>query len=334
MHVVITGGCGFIGSHLVERILKSNGWSISVLDGLSYASRGLDRLHSIKAFDYGRVQVFPVDLSRPLPRDVKRELGKIDAIVHMAAEVHVDKSIADPERFVQSNIMGTFQMLELAREFKPSHFLYFSTDEVFGPATDGVAHKDWDRYNSANPYSATKAAGEELALAWANTYGVPLTITHCTNVFGERQNPEAFIPSTIGKVLYRERVRIHTNAAGVSGARFYIHAGDVAAAVMRLLDTEPRRDKFNITSDSELTNMDVALAVAEALAMTFDFDYVSTDRPGCDFRYALDGSKLRALGWKPAEDFDAVLERVVGWYAENQSWLKRRSAAVFKEPRC
>jgi len=329
-HIVITGGCGFIGHHLIETILDHTNWCISVFDALSYASRGVERLQDIGALDSGRVRVFPVNLSRPIHDDVKKELGRVDYIVHMAAEVHVDKSIADPEKFIHSNIMGTFQMLQLAREIKSvSHFLYFSTDEVFGPALGGVPHKEWDRYNSTNPYSATKAAGEELALAWANTYGVPLTVTHCTNVFGERQNPEAFIPKMISMISKREKVRIHTNDKNTPGSRFYIHAADVADALMFLLTMKPSRDKFNISGSLEVSNLEVARSIADFLNAFLRYDLVSTDRPGCDFRYALDGSKLSNMGWRPLRNFSDSLKNTVRWYEKNPKWLEKRSSAVF-----
>ena len=289
----------------------------------------------IDAFESGRVQVFPVNLSRAIHNDVQKELGEVDYIVHMAAEVHVDKSIADPEKFIHSNVMGTFQMLQLAREVKPKRFLYFSTDEVFGPALGATPHVDWDRYNSSNPYAATKAAGEELTLAWANTYSVPAVITHCTNVFGERQNPEAFIPATIKKILNGETVRIHTNAKKESGSRFYIHAQDVARAVLFLLRTDVAlRDKFNITGQEEISNLSLADQIARVLHKPLDCVLVDADRPGCDFKYGLDGRKLRNLGWSPSTDYFTYLRNTVLWYQEHPEWLTRRSSAVFGRHQC
>ena len=330
---MITGGCGFIGHHLVDTILKTTDWRISIFDALTYASRGMDRLMDIGAFNavnYDRVRVYPLDLSQPIHNDVKKELGEVDYIVHMAAEVHVDKSIADPRKFVNSNIFGTYEMLQLAREIRPGRFLYFSTDEVFGPALDGVPHKEWDRYNSSNPYAATKAAGEELTLAWANTYEIPIIVTHCTNVFGERQNPEAFIPATILKILNDETVRIHTNKKGESGSRFYIHAQDVARAILFLLRNSPRRrDKFNITGVQEVSNFDLATEISRLLCKKFNYDMVDSDRPGCDFRYGLDGTKMRLMGWAPTLEFSAGLKKTVDWYSTHSDWLTRKSAAVF-----
>lgn len=318
-----------MGHHLVNLILKTTDWNINILDSLSYASRGMDRLTYIGALETGRVKVFPVDLARPLYKDVRKDLGEIDYIVHMAAEVHVDKSIVDPEKFIFSNVMGTFQMLQLARECCPKQFLYFSTDEVFGPSVAGVLHPEWYRYNSSNPYSATKAAGEELTLAWSNTYKVPAAITHCTNIYGERQNPEAFIPSTISKVLRGEKVIVHTNQFGQSGKRFYINAQDVASAVKFIIDGGYTKDKFNITSQNEVSNLEIAHLVSAILGKTPDYDLVNNARPGCDFSYGLDGEKMRVLGWAPQLGFDEGLKKTVLWYKRNSAWLKKRSAAVF-----
>ena len=187
MKILITGGCGFIGHHIVEHILKNTDWDIVILDKLSYASSGFDRLRDIKVFDDKRVSVLTKDFSHPLEEGFIREIGNIDYILHLGAETHVDKSIENPEPFVVSNVLGTMRMLDFARTQKNlKKFLYFSTDEVFGPAPEGVFYKEWDRYNSSNPYAAAKAGGEELALAYANTYKVPVIITHTMNVFGER----------------------------------------------------------------------------------------------------------------------------------------------------
>jgi dTDP-glucose 4,6-dehydratase len=329
-HIVITGGCGFIGHHVIDLIQQTTDWRVSVLDALTYASRGLERLAEIDALNSGRVRIFPVNISQPIHNDIKKELGDVDYIVHMAAEVHVDQSISDPEKFIYSNIMGTFRMLQLARELNVRKFLYFSTDEVFGPALDEKPHKEWDRYNSSNPYAATKAAGEELTLAWANTYSVPTVITHCTNVFGERQNPEAFIPATIRKILNQETVRIHTNAKKESGSRFYIHAQDVAKAIWFLLEANVAlRDKFNITGLDEISNLNLAKKIAHMLDKPLDCILVDADRPGCDFRYGLDGSKLRGLGWNPSRDYFTFLRKTVLWYQEHPEWLTKRSSAVF-----
>jgi dTDP-glucose 4,6-dehydratase len=333
-HILITGGCGFIGHYLVDAVLKTTDWSVSIFDALTYASRGLDRLKDIKALESQRVRVFPLDISQPISMNVKKELGTIDYIVHLAAEVHVDKSIEDPERFVRSNVLGTFQMLQFARECCPKYFIYASTDEVFGPAFDGISHREWTGYNSSNPYSATKASGEELSMAWANTYKVPVVVTHTTNVFGIRQNPEAFIPDTIAKILQEEKVFINADDTKTrSGARFYICGADVAYAILFLImNNATTRDKFNITGEQEVSNLELAQRIAVVLGKNLNHCMTNTVRPGCDFRYALDGSKMSAMGWRPVYGLRESLEKIVRWYSENPSWLERHLVTVFGRP--
>src|SRR5271166_3405672 len=329
-HILITGGCGFIGHYLVDAVLKTTDWDISVIDALTYASRGLSRLQDIGAFDNDRVRVFPIDLAQPMSEDTKKELGEIDYIVHLAAEVCVDKSIKDPEKFIYSNILGTFQLLQFARECRPKRFIYASTDEVFGPAVDGVSHREWTGYNSSNPYSATKASCEELAMAWANTYALPIVVTHTTNVFGKRQNPEAFIPNTIGKILQGKKVFINAdNTKTLSGARFYVHGDDVASAILFLLTRDiAQRDKFNISGEQEISNLELARRIAAALGKPLDYEMTNTIRPGCDFRYSLDGSKMSEMGWRPVRSLRESLEQIVYWYSENPKWLIPCSTTV------
>ena len=213
MKVIVTGGCGFVGHHVIEHFLKTTDWEIITFDKLSYASRGLDRVRDINAFDDKRVSFFSLDFTREISEGIVGLCKDVDYILHLGAETHVDNSISDPKSFVYANVVGTFNMLEFARQCEDlKAFVYFSTDEVFGPAPKGVEYKEWDRYNSTNPYSATKAGGEELVLSYMNTYGVKGFITHCMNIFGERQHPEKFIPLCIRKIEKGEKVYIHGTA--------------------------------------------------------------------------------------------------------------------------
>ncbi len=324
---MVTGGAGFIGHHFVEHLLKNTDWEIVILDSLSYASNGLDRLHDIKAFDESRVKMLTIDLTRKLAWGVQKEIGQVDYIVHMAAETHVDNSIADPEQFVQANVFGTFHMLQFARsQGNLRKFVYFSTDEVFGPAPEGVAFKEWDRYNSGNPYSATKAGGEELCMAWGNTYKVPVMITHTMNAFGERQHPEKFIPLVLRKVLAGEVVHIHANAnKTVPGSRFYVHCRNIAAAVLFLLEKGNVQDKYNVVGEKEVSNLEVAQIIARVVGRELNYQLVDfhSKRPGHDLRYALDGTKMKEMGFSVPASFEASLEKTVRWMLEpdNLKWL-------------
>lgn len=332
--VLITGLCGFAGHHVVEHILKNTDWEIVGIDKLSYAARGFDRLRDIDAFDDKRVQVLAADFSQPISRGIAKEIGQVDYIIHMGASTHVDNSIIDPYPFVKNNVIGTLRMLEFAKtQTKLTAFVYFSTDEVFGPASEGLAYGEWDRYNSGNPYAASKAGGEEMTLAFANTYRLPIIIVHCMNLIGERQHPEKFIPLIIKKVIIGETVTIHSNKEKtVAGSRFYIHCRNMADALLFILDKTtrssitflgPLREKFNIVGEKEVSNLELAQAIADIMGMPLHYELVDfhSARPGHDLRYALDGGLLKSLGWIPPKTFEESLEKVVQWTLDNPKWL-------------
>ena len=327
--ILITGGCGFIGHHVVEHLLKNTDWEIVILDKLGYSSKGFDRLVDIRAYDNRRVQIFAADFTREITVGVAKEIGKVNYVLHMGAETHVDESITDPGRFVRANIWGTFNILEYLRNVDSLDLaIYFSTDEVFGPAPNGVNYKEWDRYHSTNPYSATKAGGEELCLAYANTYRIPIAITHTMNAFGERQHPEKFIPKTIMNVLSGRTVSIHSDATKtISGSRFYIHCRNIADAVLFIFNRAniAYGDKFNIVGEQEVTNLELAEMIASVLKKPLHYEMVDfhTSRPGHDLRYALDGGKMARLGWEPPRNLNESLEKTIQWIVdpENARWL-------------
>lgn len=329
MKILITGGNGFIGHHLCEHILKNTDWEIDVMDKLNYASAGYERLKEVKCYDDKRIRHFCHDFTQPITEGLLTELQDVDYIVHMGAETHVDNSISFPESFVRSNVLGTMEILQFARKCPNlKKMIYFSTDEIFGPAPKGTAYKEWDRYNSTNPYSASKAGGEELCMAWANTFKVPVLVTHTMNVFGERQHPEKFIPMTIRKILNGETVTIHSDPSKtIPGSRFWIHARNVASAVMFLLINGAVRDKYNIVGDEELNNLELALYISDVLGMELDYDMVDfhSSRPGHDLRYALDGTKLKEMGFKYPKSFHESLTKTIQWTMENARWLQLSS---------
>ena len=333
MRVLLTGAAGFIGSHVVEHLLKNTTWELIILDRLTYAASGLDRLRDIQAFQQigpQRVHLYPVDISHPITIGVEREIGTVDYILHLAAETHVDNSITDPRPFVMTNVVGTMEMLQFARRLngRLKGFYYFSTDEVFGPAYGNAEFKEWDRYNSTNPYSATKAAAEELCLAWSNTYKIPMVITHCMNAFGERQHPEKFIPLVVRKILRNELITIHADPAKQqAGSRSYIHCRNIASAVLFLMQTlKPDahgmiREKYNIQGEREVNNLELVQKihqyVQEELGTEYRLRYEMVDfhssRPGHDLRYALSGDRMRKLGWQLPNTFDDSLKKCISW---------------------
>jgi len=322
--VLITGGCGFVGHHFVEHIIKNTNWDIVVLDKLSYASNGFDRLRDISVFDDQRVKVLSADFSQPLSEGVKREIGQVDYIWHLGAESHVDNSIKDPVKFVKNNVEGTAHILNYAKELDIECFYYFSTDEVFGPAPEGVDYKEDDPHNPSNPYAATKSGAEMLVKAYGNTYKLPVIITRSMNIFGERQHPEKFIPLCIKKILKGEKIIIHANKDRTkSGSRMWIHARNVADAYLFLAEKGKIGETYHIVGEKEVSNLEMAQFIAETLKRPLKYEMVDfhSSRPGHDLRYALSGGKMEQLGWKPPKTFKQSLEKTIQWSLANKKWL-------------
>ena len=322
IRVLITGGAGFIGHHFVNYLLNNTDWELTLIDRLDY-SGNLNRLADIGLPDR-RVRVVFHDLRAEINEFLLDHIPHHNYIVHMAAATHVDRSIENPLDFVMNNVVATCNLLTYALNEGCDKFIYFSTDEVFGPAPKGVAYKEWDRYKSGNPYAATKAGAEELAIAFENTYRLPVIVTHTMNVFGYRQNPEKFIPGTIKKVLNGEEVLIHSNKEMTeAGSRFYIHANHVADAIYFLLQNGEVGEKYNIVGEKEVNNLDLAKQIARVVGKELHYKMVDfhSSRPGHDLRYALDGSYMKKLGWVPPQTFEDGIVDTVRWYLDHPQWL-------------
>lgn len=335
--ILITGGAGFIAHHTVDYLLENTDYNIVTLDRLDY-SGNLNRLNEVveshPKSERKRVRTVFHDLKADLNPQIVSTIGKVDIIAHLAAGSHVDRSIDYPMEFVQDNVVGTVNLLNYARQVDNlERFIYFSTDEVFGPAPEGIKYKENDRYNSTNPYSASKAGAEELVVAYENTYKLPAIITHTMNVFGERQHPEKYIPMCIKKARDGEKVTVHSNRELTkAGSRHYIHALDVADALYFLIkyDVDSMKPdyggakchKFNIVGGEELDNLELAKMIAAAQDKELNYEMVDfhSSRPGHDLRYALDGDKMKNMGWTP-KPVKQRLEEVVQWTLENERWL-------------
>ena len=339
--VLITGGAGFIAHHTIKYILENTDWEIVSLDRLDYSgnlNRIADMMNEFDKINQNRVRIVFHDLRAEVNEMLQADLGNFNYIIHMAASSHVDRSIDDPMCFVLDNVVATCNILNFSRKNNSlERFVYFSTDEVFGPAPKGVNYMERDRYNSTNPYSATKAGGEELAVAFENTYNLPIYITHTMNVFGERQHPEKFIPMVIRKVRDDESVTIHSDETKkIPGSRHYIHAKDVADGCLYLLNNEDKINKikkdfggakcpkFNLVGPIELNNLELAKKIAEAQSKDLKYEMVDfhSSRPGHDLRYALDGQLMQQLGWSPKISIDERISQVVDWSLNNNRWLK------------
>jgi dTDP-glucose 4,6-dehydratase len=335
--VLLTGGAGFIGHHLAKHLFSHTDWNLTFMDRLD-GSGNMNRLVEAGFFGdsgrrNGRWRFVYHNLRASINDQLVRQLGEFDYILHLAAATHVDRSISEPMEFVQDNVVATCNLLDFARQTGCEKFLQFSTDEVFGPAPPGVRYKEDDRFYCSNPYSATKAGSEELARSYYLSLGVPVVVSHTMNVCGVRQHPEKFIPGTISKILKGEKVVIHANKdAGTAGTRFYIDAADVADAVHFLMAAGVPGQKYNVVGKQEVDNLTLAKWIHEDLwpcipdGVPLDYELIDGARPGArpghDLRYALDGSKMAAMGWEPHIDIRGSVKQIVQWSMQNPRWLR------------
>lgn len=304
--VLITGASGFIGSNVVEYILMNTGWDIVCL--CSFRHRG----NPLNLKPSKRVEVITCDIAAPIP-----DIGDFDYILNLASESHVDRSITDPVPFVENNVSSTLQMLEYARKHKPEVFVQFSTDEVYG----AMEHEEWDVLLPSNPYAASKAAQEMIAIAYWKTYKVPVVITNSNNIVGKNQDPEKFVPKIVELIKNRQTVTIHTSN-GKPGKRYWNPVDNVADALIFILGTTPARytntrskrvarpDKYNLSGGKELDNLQMAELVAEILGKKLYYTEVNAERsrPGYDEFYAHTAGKLDEMGWKPPYKLEEGLE--------------------------
>lgn len=331
---------GFVGATLVEHILRNTDWEITTIDRLD-TSGNPNRLSDMECWDKEkhRVKIIYWDLRAELNEQVSKMIGDFDYFCHLAAGSHVDRSITHPMEFVMDNVVGAANCLEFFRKYYykddtevagSPKFLYFSTDEVFGPAPEGVYFKEYDRHNPNNPYAATKSGAEMLCDAYANTYKLPIIVTHCMNIFGERQNPEKFVPMLINKIQAGETVTIHADATKTkAGTRHYLHTRNICSAVLFLLENGKTLDgkcqegKYNVVGEIEVSNLEMAQIIAKFLGKELKYEMVDfhTSRPGHDLRYALDGSHLKEAGFVYPVSFEESLKKTVEWTLAHPKWL-------------
>ena len=337
-NVLITGGACFIAHHIIAHIIKHTDWNITTIDRLDI-SGNLNRLHDIlndfSVDEKKRLKIVFHDLKAEINSQISSEVGNPSIILHLAAASHVDRSIKYPMEFVNDNVVGTVNLLNFAKELKNlEKFVYFSTDEIFGNAPEGISYSEYDRYNSTNPYSASKAAAEEFCVAYENTYKMPICITHTMNVFGERQHPEKFIPMVIQKVRDNKKVIVHANENKTkAGSRHYIHAQDVADGLMFILNLKnyshrgdfgnAKCPKFNLVGPEEIDNLTLAKMIAKTQNKELIYEMVDnhSSRPGHDLRYSLSPKLLKKLGWEPKIKLSKRIEEVVNWSLKNKRWL-------------
>jgi dTDP-glucose 4,6-dehydratase len=344
MRVLVTGGCGFIGSTVVLHLVQELGHTVLNVDAMTYAANPLSLL-SVSGNE--RHQLVEADIcDAPRMRLLVSDF-RPDAIIHLAAESHVDRSITSPGLFVRTNVAGTQSMLDAARAYwdklptaekEAFRFLHVSTDEVYGSLGAVGYFTEESRYDPRSPYSASKAGSDHLARAWFETYGLPVLISNCSNNYGPRQFPEKLIPLMILNAMQRKALPVYGDGLNV---RDWIHVTDHARALWAILEKGRIGDTYLVGSRSERTNRQVVDAVCAAFdqmrpdhAPHHQLISFVADRPGHDRRYAIDPSKVeRETGWRPMMDFESALTDTVAWYLANESWWRPIQDGVYQGQR-
>jgi len=313
--VVVTGGAGFIGSNYVRYALKHHPeWEIVVLDKLTYAGN-LENLANVLE----RITFVHGDIANP--DDVARALDGADAVVNFAAESHVDRSLMDPRPFIRTNVEGTLVLLEGARRFGVKRFLHVSTDEVYGDTSGSDRlSKETDRFAPRSPYSASKAAAEHLVTSYWVSYGLDVVVTRGSNTYGPYQYPEKIIPLFITNVMEGKPVPVYGRGTAV---RDYMYVEDHCSGIDMVLHHGKGGEAYNLGARMEVPGIEVAQRILRLMGQSEDLIQFVPDRPGHDYRYAVDPSKAEALGWKRTWTWEEGLAKTVEWYKENEGWWRR-----------
>ncbi len=333
MRILVTGGAGFIGSALVRRLIEHTDHEVLVFDKLTYAGvlSSLEPVAASSRYSFVQADICDADAVSRALRDFKP-----DIVAHLAAETHVDRSIEDPRTFIQTNMVGTFVMLNQTRGYWQAlppaekaafRFHHISTDEVFGSLGEDGFFTEATAYDPRSPYSASKAGADHLVRAWGHTYGLPVLVTNCSNNYGPYHFPEKLIPLIIIRALNGEPLPLYGDGSNV---RDWLFVDDHARALQAVFETGTPGETYNVGGNAERKNIEVVTAICAILdrlrprtdGQTYadQITYV-TDRPGHDHRYAIDASKISAdLNWTPSVTFEQGIEQTVTWYLENQGW--------------
>lgn len=316
MRLLVTGGLGFIGSNFIRQMLEEHpGDSIVNLDKITYAGNpeNLKDIAGDPRYTFVRGDICDAEIVGSVFREYP-----IDAVVHFAAESHVDRSIEDASVFVRTNVLGTHVLLEAALNHGVKRFIHVSTDEVYGSTREG-SFVETDNLNPSSPYSASKAASDLLARSYYITHNLPVIVTRCTNNFGPYQYPEKLIPLFVTNLIEGKKVPVYGTGQNV---RDWIYVLDHCRAVDFVLRHGEPGEIYNIGGGAEKTNLEITEGILRALGKDESMIEYVRDRPGHDWRYSLDSSKLRAMGWKPEFDFETALQATVRWYTENEWWWR------------
>lgn len=346
MKVIVTGGAGFIGSAVIRQYINDTEHDVINLDALTYAGN----LESLAEIDQSSRYTFEhVNICDIIALERVFKQHQPDAIMHLAAESHVDRSIDGPAEFIQTNIVGTYNLLDVAKKYwdgltgvkkESFRFHHVSTDEVYGDLDDTGYFTEETSYEPSSPYSASKASSDHLVRAWHRTYGFPIVITNCSNNYGGYQFPEKLIPLVTLNALEGKALPIYGKGNQI---RDWLHVDDHARALRLVLETGENGETYNIGGHNEKTNLEVVKTICALLDKLVPesphipheslITYVA-DRPGHDLRYAIDADKIEEkLGWTPAETFESGIEKTINWYLENSEWCQHVQDGSYQRER-
>jgi dTDP-glucose 4,6-dehydratase len=313
MKLLVTGGAGFIGSNFIRHILTEHDYEVVNLDKLTYAGNleNLRNIESDKRYTFMKGDVCDKEVVEKAARDC-------DAILNFAAETHVDRSIIDAGSFVETDVYGTYRLLEAMRKYEVDRFVQISTDEVYGSILEGSFTEE-SNIEPNSPYSASKAGGDLLVRAYHKTYGLPAIITRSSNNYGPYQHPEKVIPLFITNLLEGKKVPLYSDGLNV---RDWLHVSDNCRAIDTILHKGEAGETYNIGGDCEVKNIDLTKKILKLMNQPETMIEHVPDRLGHDRRYSLDSSKVKKLGWGPNVDFGEGLKQTIGWYKENEGWWR------------
>lgn len=332
--VLLTGGAGSIGTHTMHHIFENTDWDVVIIDSFQHkglTERVVDMMDEHPE-NWTRLRVITHDLTQPINKSLKKRIGHIDYIINMASLSDVEASIVDPVPFIKNNVDLTVNMLEYAREIKPQVFLQVSTDEVYGASEKAQRHPEWSAIVPSNPYSASKACQEAIAISYWRSYGVPLVITNTMNNFGEYQQPSKYPVIIQRAVQDGEKLTVH-GTSGQMGTRYYIHSRNHADAIVHILKKLPpyvhqpghadKPDRYNVVGDEQVDNLSLAKTIAKLMGKSLEYELVDfhSTRPGHDLHYGLDGTKLKKKGWKSPLSFEVSLKNTIEWQQQHPEWI-------------
>lgn len=348
MKLLITGGAGFIGSALIRFLSKNKSINIINLDNLTYAGN-LESLNEVQEKE--NYQFYKIDICDLKSVEQVFIKEKPNAVMHLAAESHVDRSIDNPKVFLNTNIIGTFNLLEVSRKYCSSlkgeeknnfRFLHISTDEVYGSLGKNGSFNEETSYKPNSPYSSTKASSDHLVRAWGNTYDIPILITNCSNNYGEYQYPEKLVPLAILNALEGKAIPVYGSGEQI---RDWLYVEDHVNALWEVIKKGRVGETYNIGSNNEKTNLEIVNLICSLLEKLEpnhpkgvknyqDLITNVADRPGHDFRYSIDSSKInKELGWEPKESFESGLEKTILWYIKHREWCEKVKKGIYSGER-